>query len=147
MIRSHTMLLLLPLSSLIVCPTLRAQNRPYTEGPVWAMTMVRTTEGMSDDYLRSLAATYKRISDEAKKQGLLLSYKIISTNASGPEDWDLLLLEEYKNWAAFDGLSDKFEPIQKKVVGDEGANRELMTKRLNVRRIVGSKVGQELFLR
>ena len=109
--------------------------------------MVRTTTGMADDYLRSLAATYKRINEEAKKQGLILSYKIISTDAMGPDDWDLLLMEEYKNWAAFDGLRDKMEPISKKVVGDEAANRQLMTKRLDVRRIVGSKSGQELILK
>jgi hypothetical protein len=53
-------------------------------------------------------------------------------------------MEEYKNWAAFNGIRDKFDPIQKKVVGDETAKRHLMTKRLDVRRILGSKFGQEL---
>lgn len=135
----------------LVCPFassgLRAQDRPYTDGPVWSITMVRTTAGMADDYLRSLVTTYKRITEEAKKQGLLLSYKVISTDATGPDDWDILLMEEYKNWAAFDGLSDKMYAIAKKVVGDEAATRELMTKRLDVRRIVGSKNGQELILK
>jgi hypothetical protein len=140
-------LVLFALASGLFPAALHAQDRPYTDGPVWSITMVRTTAGMADDYLRSLAATYKRISEEAKKQGLLLSYKIISTDAMGADDWDLLLMEEYKNWAAFDGLRDKMDPIAKKVVGDEAANRQLMTKRLDVRRIVGSKSGQELILK
>ena len=126
---------------------LSGQGRPYTDGSVWDLTMVRTTEGMADDYLRSLGTTWKHMMDEAKKQGLVLSYKVISTNASGAGDWDLLLMVEYKNWAAFDGLSDKFEPIERKIIGTEDQTRQLMTKRLEIRHIVGGKTGQELLLK
>ena len=126
---------------------LRAQGRPYTEGSVWDITMVRTVEGMSDDYLRSLAGTWRRTLDEAKKQGIVLSYRVIVTSTSGPDDWDLLLMVEYKNWAAFDGLADKMEPIERKVVGTEDQTRELMTKRLVIRHILGDKTGQELLLK
>lgn len=103
------------LAAMSVPPLLAAQNRPYTEGSVWALTMVRTTAGMSDDYLRGLGTTWKPIIEEAQKQGLVTSYKVLSGNASGVDDWDLLLMVEYKNWAAFDGLADKFEPIQEKI--------------------------------
>lgn len=75
------------------------------------------------------------------------SYKVLSTNASGPDDWDLLLMVEYKNWAAFDGIADKIEPIERKIVGDEDASRQLMTQRLEVRDIIGSKTAQELVLK
>ena len=123
------------------------QGRPYTEGSVWEITMVRTTAGMSDDYLRSLGTTWKHTLDEGKKLGIVLSYKVLSANASAADDWDLLLMVEYKNWAAFDGLADKMEPIERKTVGTEDQMRQLMTKRLDIRRIVGSKTGQELILK
>jgi hypothetical protein len=126
---------------------LPAQGRPYTEGSVWDITMVRTTDGMTDDYLRSLGTTWRRTLDEAKKQGLVLSYRVLATGTSGPDDWDLLLMVEYKNWAAFDGLADKMDPIQRKVIGTEDQTRELMTKRLVVRHILGDKTGQELLLK
>lgn len=144
----RSLLVSLALSVLVLLPAnLLAQGRPYTEGSVWAVTMIRTTAGMGDDYLRGLATTWKRTMDEAKKQGFVVSYKIISTGSSGADDWDLLLLEEYKNWAALDGIADKFEPIDRKIVGDETASRNLATKRLEVRRILGSKLGQELILK
>jgi hypothetical protein len=127
--------------------TLRGQGRPYSEGSVWDITMVRTTEGMTDDYLRSLGTTWRRTLDEAKKQGLVLSYKVITTGTSGPNDWDLLLMVEYKNWAAFDGLAEKMEPIERNVVGNDDQMRQLMTKRLEVRHILGDKTGQELILK
>lgn len=145
---SRLWLALVLVTSVALAPrALEAQSRPYTEGSVWSLTMVRTTEGFEDDYLRSLATTWKRVGDEAKKQGLALSYKILSTDANGPEDWNLLLIVEFKNWAALDGLNDKFEAIQQKVVGSQDAQRELATKRLEIRRIVGTKNAQELFLK
>jgi hypothetical protein len=109
--------------------------------------MIRTTPGFEDDYLRSLASTWKKISDEGKKEGLIVSYKVLSGNAVGPDDWDLLLMVELKNWAAIDGITDKFEAISRKVVGGEDAQRQLATKRLEIRRILGSKNAQELFLK
>jgi hypothetical protein len=51
-------------------------DAPYTERPIWSLTMVRTKPGMSDDYLKSLAQTAKRTADEAKKQGIIMDYKI-----------------------------------------------------------------------
>jgi hypothetical protein len=141
-------LALVTLASIALSPGAAvAQTRPYTEGSVWFLTMIRTTPGFEDDYLRSLASTWKRISDEGKKEGIIVSYKILSGNAVGPDDWDLLLMVELKNWAAIDGITDKFEAIQKRVVGGEEAQRQLATKRLEIRRILGSKNAQELFLK
>jgi hypothetical protein len=85
--------------------------------------------------------------DEAKRQGLVVSYKILSGNASGPEDWDLLLMVEVKNWAALDGLDEKFEAITQKTIGGEEPRRQLATKRLEIRRILGAKNAQEIFLK
>jgi hypothetical protein len=102
---------------------------------------------MTDDYLRSLVTTWRRIQEEAKQQGLVLSYRVLSADASGADDWDLLLMVEYKNWAALDGIAGKLEPIERRVIGTEGQNRDLMTGRLQVRRIVGTKHAQELILK
>ena len=49
----------------------RAQSdAPYTEGPVWTITMVKTKSGMTDEYLKGLAKTLKGTLEEAKKQNL-----------------------------------------------------------------------------
>jgi hypothetical protein len=44
---------------------------PYTEGAVWQITMVKTKPGMGDDYLKTLAKTFKAANDEAEKQASL----------------------------------------------------------------------------
>src|SRR5438034_5023151 len=90
----------------------RAQSdAPYTEGPVWAVTMVKTKPGMSDDYLKTLAKIYKSTNDEMKKQGLIMDYKVLLGDNSNPQDFDILLMVEFKNMAAFDNQREKTDPI------------------------------------
>ena len=47
----------------------RAQSdAPYTEGSVWTVTMVKAKAGMTDDYLKGLAKTFKGAMDEAVRR-------------------------------------------------------------------------------
>ncbi|PYK21416.1 MAG: hypothetical protein DME56_04665 [Verrucomicrobia bacterium] len=55
-------------------------DAPYTEGPVWTATMVKTKAGMTDEYLKELAKTLKASLEEAKKQNLVVDYKILLGN-------------------------------------------------------------------
>jgi hypothetical protein len=118
--------------------------KPYTEGPVWSITMIRVKPGMSDVYLREIIPLRKKVNEEAMKQGLILSSHVLSGPSSGRDDFDVMILDEYKNWAAFDGISAKYEAIMGKLVGSEDKQVQLMTKRTDVREILGSKNMQEL---
>jgi hypothetical protein len=120
------------------------QDLPYTEGSVWALTMIRVKPGMLDVYMRDVLPMRKQIFDEAKKQGLVISSHTLSGNATGRDDFDVMFLVEYKNWAAFDGISAKFRAIADKTVGPEEKRVQIMTKRTDVREIMGDKVMQEL---
>jgi hypothetical protein len=124
-------------------PTL-AQDKPYTEGTVWTITMIRVKPGMFDVYMKDLLPLRKKLNEEARKQGLLLSSHILAGNASGRDDFDVMIVEEYKNWAAFDGMTAKYEAISRSIIGPEQKQVELMTKRTEVREIVGEKVMQEV---
>ncbi|TMH43050.1 MAG: hypothetical protein E6H49_01285 [Betaproteobacteria bacterium] len=121
-----------------------AQNKPYKEGTVWTVTFIKVKPGMFDVYMRDLSVQRKKLMDEAKKQGLIVSERMLSGFAVGREDWDLMLMVEYKNWAAFDGLSDKFDALALRVVGSEEKQVQTMVKRTEVREIVGQKTLQEL---
>lgn len=148
--RLHTWLPLVVLLQITFSRSANAQDTgglPYTEGSVWTVTTIRTTAGFRNDYLRSLATTWKRVMEEAKKQGLVLSYRILSAPPAGPDDWDLLLMVESKNWAALDGMDEKFEAIQRRVIGGQDAQRQLATKRIEIRRTLGSKRAQEILLK
>jgi len=123
------------------------QEKPYKEGSVWTVTFVKVKPGMMDTYLRDLGANRKKLMEQAKRDGLILSERLLSGDATGREDFDLILMVEFKNWAAFDGLSDKFRALAEKMVGSEDKQMQMMTKRTEVREIVGTKTMQEIFLR
>src|SRR5438552_16596012 len=91
-------------------------DAPYIEGPVWIATMVKTKAGMTDEYLKGLAKTLKGTLAEAKKQNLVLDYKILLGDAATPQDFNILILVERKNRAPQDHTRERFEPITRKVV-------------------------------
>ena len=122
-------------------------DAPYTEGPVWTITMVKTKPGMTDDYLKMLAKIYKATSEEAKKQGVITDYKILLGDTANAQDFEILLMQEFQNMAAFDGLRDKLDPIEKKIIGSEEVQRQGAIKRMEVREIMGNKLMREITLK
>jgi hypothetical protein len=122
-------------------------DAPYTEGPVWNITMVKAKPGMGDEYLKSLAKTLKLSLEEAKKENLILDYKILLGNAATPQDFDILLMVESKNMAALDNGREKFDPIARKIVGTTDQQQAIQVKRLDIREIMGTKLMREITLK
>src|SRR5438046_10595018 len=145
-----TKLQICPLSALSIgsASMCSAQSdAPYTEGPVWNITMVKTKSGMTDEYLKGLAKTLKGTLEEAKKQNLVLDYKILLGDAATPQDFNILIMVESKNMAAQDNAREKFDPITRKVVGTTDQQQALQVKRLDIREIVGTKLMREITLK
>jgi len=122
-------------------------DAPYTEGPVWTVTMVKTKTGMTDEYLKELAKTLKGTLEEAKKQNLVLDYKILLGNPATPQDFNILIMTESKNMAAQDNTREKFDPIARKVVGTTDQQQAIQVKRLDIREIMGTKLMREITLK
>ena len=87
------------------------------------------------------------LADEAKKQDLVMDYKILLGNAATPQDFDILIMVERKNMAGLDGLREKFDPIARKIVGTPDQQLATQTKRLEIREIMGSKNMREITLK
>src|SRR6266550_3588782 len=105
-------------------------DAPFTEGPVWNITMVKVKPGLGDQYLKGLAKTLKGTLDEAKKQ-----------------DFNILVMVESKNMAALDNAREKFDPITKKVVGSTEEQEKTAVQRLEIREIMGNKLMREITLK
>src|SRR5216110_2722454 len=122
-------------------------DAPYTEGPIWNITMVKAKYGMGDEYLKGLAKTFKGAMDEAKKQDLIMDYKILLGPPATPQDFDILLMVESKNMAALDNAREKFDPIARKIEGTPDQQLATQTKRLDIREIMGTKLMREITLK
>jgi hypothetical protein len=125
----------------------QAVPAPYNEGTVWNVSTIRVKYGMTDDYMKSLGGTYKKMMEELKKEGAILNYKIFMGPPADKGDWDVMLMIEYKNMAALDGADVKFRAAEAKVVGGEAAQHDLMAKRVEIREVLGEKIVREITLK
>jgi len=132
---------------LSLAPGLLAQEH-YTEGPVWRVQLIRVKPTQMDAYLTSLRQSTKPLIDEEKRQGLIVDYKVFFKESKhDPQDWDLCIAVEYKNYAALDGLSAKLEAVRDKVMGGKAQAQQLGEKRTEMREIISSELLEEIFLK
>ena len=109
--------------------------------------MIKTKTGLNDEYLKQITGTVKPVYEEAKKQKIVLSYKILNGESSDAHDFNILILVEYPNMAAFDNLRDKMDPLLTKVIGSEEKRKDMAVKRLDIREILGTKTMREITLK
>jgi hypothetical protein len=139
-------LLLFPLNQ-----TSAQEEDLYEDGTVWSLTFVRTGANKSDVYLEGLAKTWVASMEEAKKEGLILSYKILAGSASNEDDYDLILMIENKNMASFDRddtREAKFDAIEQKIKDEMGDDYDAtITNYDDIRNMLGTKLMREIHLK
>lgn len=150
--KKHTVTLIsVFLFMMMVSSALQAQDVPiYSEGSVWNLTFVKLKANMGDDYLKGLSKTWKASMDELVKQKLIKSYKILSGEASNPQDFDLILMTEFENYAAMDPnpekdkIRDDAEKKVREALGEEF--EKTVSSYATMRDITGRKTMREIFL-
>jgi hypothetical protein len=124
-----------------------ADGRDWSDGPVINVSSIRTVDGHFDDYMHWLATTFKKTQEAAKKAGLITGYRVIVVEPRGPNDPDVLLVIEYKNWAALDSLGGKLEKIFAEVEGSVDNANKSEADRAKIRTVLGSRTEQEAMLK
>jgi len=125
----------------------RADGRDWNDGPVINVASIRTVDGHFDDYMHWLATTYKAQQDAAKKAGLITNYRVIVIEARGPSDPDVLLVTEFKNWAALDGFGHKADAVSAQIEGSVEKASQSEADRAKIRTVLGSRTEQEALLK
>jgi len=127
--------------------TVHAQvKRPYRDGTVWNVTFVRMKPGMNTAYLNYLASDWKRNQEAAKKEGLIVSYKVLSTEAHDPNDWNLILMTEVKDLTTLEATRDKADALSQRLVGDDQKQMQGYKDRSEIREIMGIRQAREIVL-
>jgi len=120
----------------------------YTEGPVWSVSMIRVKPGHMDEYLTALRLNIKPFWEEAKRQGVVMDWKVfLKQTKDSPQDWDIALAVLYKNHAQMDGQVAKFEAVRDKVLGGKKAAIEANAKREEYREAISTILVQEVMLK
>jgi len=121
--------------------------RPFHDGPVWTLTFVHTKPGLSLKYMEFLASEWKKEQDALKKAGLILDYKVIGTEAHNPNDWDVMLMTEFKDLATLEANEDKIDAVAMQAL--DLNDQKLMQgyqERASWREIIGDRLAREIIL-
>lgn len=125
----------------------QADGRDWNDGPVINVASIRTVDGHFDDYMHWLATSYKKQQEAAKAAGLITAWRVITIEARGPNEPDILLVTEYKNWAALDHLGGKFDQVLAQLEGSLEKANQSEADRAKIRTVLGSRTQQEVLLK
>ena len=138
---------LLSLGVVFVGLTAYAQmQRPYRDGSIWNVAFIRMKPGMESAYLNYVATDWKREQEALKKEGLILSYKVLSTEAHGTTDWNMLLMTEYKDMATLEANQQKMDQLGQQLFGSDEKIRQGYKDRLEIREVMGERLAREIVL-
>ena len=133
------------LFALLAISTAQADDRAYTDGgSVWAISYIETKPGHFDDYIADLNQVWRAYLDEQKKDGDVLSYKMIPIAFPRDGEPNLILMVEFKDWSAFNRGNEYFDKMAEKLQGGADAATQSNIDRGALRDLRGGLVGQEI---
>lgn len=121
-------------------------NRPYHNGSVWDVAFIRIKPGMDSAYMNYLAGNWKAEQEAQKKDGNILSYKVLAVEGHTPGDFNLMLMTEYKNLATMEANEDKIDAVAQRVVGNDEKQMQGYKERLEIREVMGNRLAREIIL-
>ena len=101
---------------------------------------------METAYLNYLAGQWKALQEASKKEGLILSYKVLSVESHTPNEWNLMLMTEFKDLATMEANEDKADAITQKMVGNDEKQMQGYKDRSEVREMMGDRLAREIVL-
>ena len=109
------------LISFLAVPGAAPQSPSDSDKPVWTMEILRVKSGMFGSTLGYLDDNWMSIRAEAKRQGGILSYNRFADQDSSQSDWNIVLLTEFKNSAAYNAREKLFASIRKQMPNNTSA--------------------------
>ena len=120
--------------------------RPYRNGSVWNVAFIRIKPGMDSAYLNYLATDWKRNQEALKKEGLIVSYKVLTTESHGAADFNILLMTEYKDLATKEANEAREDNVAQQVVGNDAKQMQGYKERLEIREVLQDRLAREIVL-
>ena len=134
--------LILTLSVVVVAQV----SRPYRNGSVWGISFIKMKPGMDTAYFNYIATDWKKNQEASKKEGLILSYKVLTTEAHGAADFNIMLMTEYKNMATMEANETKADNLSQTVSGNDEKQMQGYRDRLQIREVLENRLAREVVL-
>ncbi len=139
---SSLVVLILTLSIVVVAQV----SRSYRNGTVWQISYIQMKPGMETAYLNYIATDWKRSQEALKKDGQSISYKVLTTEAHGSDDWNIMLMTEYKDMATMEANEAKADNLLQTVIGTDEKQMQGYRDRLQIREVQEIRLAREIVL-
>ena len=107
-------------AALLIAPSASAQvgSPNTTPGPVVRVVFIRINPGHGDAFWQDMRQHLKPIYEEYKSRGIITDYGVSTKSTiDSPNDWNVALTLTYPNWAAFDSVGARTDPVTLKHYG------------------------------
>jgi hypothetical protein len=124
-----------------------AQAPPYSNGPVWDVSQIRTKDGRFDDYIKWVSTAWKAQEEALMKAGYIIGYKVYTVVDPRDGEPDILLCTEYKNMAVMDTPVAQMYAWAAKHLGSTKQQNQGEVSRGSMRTVMGDVLMRELILK
>ncbi len=121
-------------------------TRPFHPGSVWGIQFIRVKPGMDNAYKNWLASDWKKEQEAFKSSGLILGYKVLETEAHGPNDYNMMLMTEFKDLATVEANEQKMDALAQQVMGADQQQEQGYKNRESLREPLGTRIAREVVL-
>jgi hypothetical protein len=124
-----------------------AAERKWEEGTVWTINFVKTKPGHFNSYMDEFSIILVKYLERLKKDGVVMSYKVLQVSFPRDNEPDLLVMTEYKDMAVFDRGVDYFEKVMEEVFGSVAQMEKGIIDREQMRTLRGAILTRDLKLK
>jgi hypothetical protein len=96
-----------------------AQTPLLSSEPVWTVDFVKAKPGRHDQAMQFFNQSWVRAREIAKEKGAIVDFHILVEPSANEDDtWQIMLMTEYRDQAAYDAREAAFGPILHKLFPD-----------------------------
>ena len=121
-------------------------TRPFHPGSVWQIQFIRVKPGMDNAYKNWLASDWKKEQEAFKASGFILGYKVLETESHGPNDYNMMLMTEFKDLATVEANEQKMDALAQQVMGADQQQEQGYKNRESLREPLGTRIAREVVL-
>ena len=122
------------------------EGRNWRDGNVIVMTFIRSRTGQDLAYLDAIADVWKKQQEALKSEGIITSYRVLQGNAASEQDFNIILMTEYKDFRAMEENADKQTVILQQIARENQASAQVIQDE-KVREFFGVRTVRNIILR
>jgi hypothetical protein len=138
---------LLALNQAAYSQTARVALETYEEGPVWQIMTFRTAPGKTEAHLKNIATVWEQQLKLAVEKGVLVDYKVLTKWSSGPEDWNIMVVEIFPNMASYDTFWKDWAAIDAETVDTPQFEERFERLQSTKTEFLGTVFAREVYLK